>query len=200
MSYDAIKIKSKAFELPDNFNSIQNLIITSKNAWEAIKNRDTTIANSIKKKRFFCVGAKLKRIIEDTGSNVVEVADNASALAEKIYNQYKAESFLFLCGNLRRDELPDLLTKHQVSYIEKIVYHTTFNYQKFNRTFDGILFASPSAVQSFCKVNNIGDSTAFCIGTTTAGEAKKHTKNYMIANHPSIESMIVQAIKTFRKS
>lgn len=201
VSYDAIRIEFKEFELPTQFKTIQNLIITSKNAWQALENkRSGEFKSVIATKRFFCVGEKIKKQIEGAGGNVAETAENAFSLAEKIIQNYKKDQFLFLCGNLRRDELPNLLGKHQVSFQEQIVYQTVPNHQKFNRTFDGILFASPSAVQSYCKVNEIGKSIAFCIGTTTANEAKKYTDNIVIATKPSIENMIVQAIKTFKKS
>ena len=201
VSYDAIRIEFKEFELPTHFKTIQNIIITSKNAWQALKNkRPDEFKSVIATKRFFCVGDKVKNAIEESGGNVLETAENAFSLAEKIIQNHKKDKFLFFCGNLRRDELPNQLSKYHVSFHEQIVYQTLPNHQKFNRTFDGILFASPSAVQSYCKVNEIGKSIAFCIGTTTTNEAKKYTDNIVIATKPSIENMIVQAIKTFIKS
>ena len=91
------------------------------------------------------------------------------------------------------------MNKKTIGFKEITVYKTELNIQEFQQEFDGILFFSPSAVKSFTSKNTIGDSTAFCIGETTAAEAKKHTKNMQIATKPSIENVIVQVVKTLKK-
>ncbi|MBP2834162.1 uroporphyrinogen-III synthase [Aquimarina sp. U1-2] len=190
VEYDAIKI-----ELLDisGIRSIQkNAIFTSKNAVRSIQNSEFRIQNC------FCVGSNTKKLLEENGYKVAEIAQNASDLAEIIIKKYKTESFSFFCGNLRRNELPELLSQHKVHFTEHIVYNTHLNTRKFDRSFDGILFFSPSAVQSYVTENAMGDSIAFCIGNTTASEAKKYTKKVIVANKPTVENVIVRAVKYYK--
>ena len=53
------------------------------------------------------------------------------------------------------------------------------------------MFYSPSTVQSY-KQENIAtdDMIAFCIGETTAKEARKHFNDVRIAKIPTVESVI----------
>ena len=172
---------------------IQNAIFTSKNAVNAIENSGFNI------QACFCVGEKTKKLLEQKGHKVLEVAQNASELGKIISKRYKNDHFCFFCGNLRRNELPSILQENDLSCKEIIVHNTLRKSKKFHRTFDGILFFSPSGVQSYTANNTIGDSVAFCIGTTTASEAKKYTNTIIIASKPTVENLIVQAVKHFDK-
>ena len=189
VEYDAIRIEF--IETSIDY-TIQNAIFTSKNAVKAIQDFGMNISNC------FCVGENTKKLLQEHDLNVVETAQNASDLAKTIIENYKNESFLFLCGNLRRNELPDLLKQNNVDVKEKVVYKTHLKSNKFNRQFDGILFFSPSGIQSYVSENTIGESIVFCIGNTTASEAKKHTENSIVANKPTVENVIVQAVKYFK--
>ncbi|WP_271768540.1 uroporphyrinogen-III synthase [Aquimarina algiphila] len=188
VEYDPIQIELLNVEIKQQ---IQNAIFSSKNAVKAIQNAKINIQNC------FCVGATTKKLLEENGQNVVETAQNAIELAEIIVKKYKSESFLFFCGNLRRDELPEYLNQNNVHLDEQIVYKTHQTAIKFNRSFDGILFFSPSGIQSYVSENSIGESISFCIGSTTASEAKKYTNDIIIANKPTVENVIVQAVKYF---
>ena len=64
------------------------------------------------------------------------------------------------------------------------------NTRKFDDKFDGILFYSPSGIESYLVDNNNFDAVAFCIGFTTAFEAEKHFKKVEVAKLPTIESVI----------
>lgn len=190
VQYDAITIERlEAVQFPDK---VKNVIFTSKNAVRAIQ--DTKIIMH----QCFCVGGTTKRILEENGQKVVEIAQNATELAEIIVKKYKNEDFLFFCGNLRRAELPNILKQHQVQLQEQIVYKTYHNAKHFKTSFDGILFFSPSGVESFMLKNDLSNSMAFCIGNTTANEVRKHTNNSIIANKPTVENVIVQAVKYFK--
>ncbi|EZH72475.1 uroporphyrinogen-III synthase [Aquimarina atlantica] len=191
VEYEAITIELLEITVK---HTIQNAIFTSKNAVKAIKSVGMIISNC------FCVGDNTKKLLEENGLNVVETAQNASDLAKIIIKKYKNDSFLFFCGNLRRDELPDLLKQNNVEVKEQIVYKTQLKSNKFTRSFDGILFFSPSGIQSYTSENKIGKSISFCIGNTTASEAKKHTDNIIVANKPTVENVIVQAVKHFTKN
>ena len=193
VEYDALKIEFLNVKIPLD---CVNYIFTSKNAVKAFLNQ----TKDLNKTKFnaFCVGEKTKSILVENGLKVVAMAEYASELAKNIVKRNQNETFIFLCGNKRRDELLDVLTKHNVQYKEVEVYHTHLNPKGFQRDFDGILFFSPSGVRSYLSENSLGNSTLFCIGETTATEAQKHSKNVIIANKPTVENVLVQAINHFR--
>jgi uroporphyrinogen-III synthase len=61
--------------------------------------------------------------------------------------------------------------------------------------FDGILFFSPSAVESYLTNNKIKNEICFCVGTTTAKTLETYKiKNVVIAEMPTIEEVIVEVI------
>ena len=62
-------------------------------------------------------------------------------------------------------------------------------YGKIDESVEGIMFYSPSTVQSFMQ-NNDASGIAFCIGESTAREAKKHFENVRISKVPTVESVI----------
>ncbi len=190
VEYDAIKIEFLDIKIPFEY---QNYIFTSKNAVKVFLRQ---INESQKKKiQTFCVGEKTKALLEDNGLNVVETAEYATALAAIIVKNYKEETFLFLCGNKRRDVLPVAMTENNIQFKELNVYRTILSPKAFHRDFDGILFFSPSGIQSYLSENTIGNSILFCIGETTAAEAQKHSKNIIVANKPTVENVLVQVIK-----
>ena len=146
----------------------------------------------------FCVGEKTASLLIENNYNVIETAKNASGLAEIIIKNYKSGSFVFFCGDKRREELPRILSENRVDFTEQILYKTTLNSQRFKEEFDGILFFSPSAVQSYIQVNSLKNAIAFCIGNTTANEAKKHTSNIVVSTQTTIEATIDELIRYFK--
>jgi uroporphyrinogen-III synthase len=190
VEYDAIEIKSVDFEAE---GTIQHAIITSQNTVNALVEKKVQIKNC------FCVGEKTKAMLEANGFEVKVMTDYGIELAEIIVKEYADEIFTFFCGNLRRDELPTMLKENNVDFDEVEVYKTILKPKKFERTFDGVLFFSPSAVESFTKENMLENTIAFCIGTTTAAEAEKHTDEIIIATKPTIENVIVQVVKNLNE-
>lgn len=189
VEYDAITIDPVDFEVK---TKIENAIITSQNTVIGLVDKKVQIENC------FCVGEKTKALLEKNGYKVKVMANYGKELAEIIVDEFADEFFTFFCGNLRRDELPELLLENNVSFTEIEVYNTVLKPKKIERTFDGVLFFSPSAVESFTKENTLDNNIAFCIGTTTAAEAEKHKNKIVIANKPTIENVIVQVVKNLK--
>jgi len=173
----------------------KNMIFTSQNAVHYFFNTKNTCIENPTEISTFCVGSKTKAALEKKGVKVIEKAENASDLAKKLSKRYKNDQFSFICGKQRRDELPDMLTSNAIVFEEYHVYDTLLNPITIPRSFDGLLFYSPSAVKSYTSANPIGLQTCFCIGSTTASEASKHTTNTILATTPTIENVIVQAVK-----
>lgn len=99
---------------------------------------------------------------------------------------------------MRRDTIPNAFQKNNIIFEEIEVYQTVLTPHKMDNQVDGILFFSPSAVQSYVMENAITNEICFCIGTTTAAELT--TNNKVIANQPTVENVIIQCINYFNKS
>jgi uroporphyrinogen-III synthase len=190
VEYDAISIKFPDIQI--KALDLENVIFTSKNAVKAIEGK------KIEVKYCFCVGDKTSSFLRRKGYEVVEVAENSKELANILVKKYKHKEFHFFSGNKRRDELPEILKEHNIKFSETRVYETQLNPQKFDSEFDGILFFSPSAVQSFTAENKFKSSTAFCIGETTANEVGKHTNKIIIASRPAIENVIAKVVSNLK--
>ena len=191
---DFISIQNTDFEIE---TTNDYLIFTSQNAVESVL-RNKKIAE-IKTKKCFCVGEKTKAVLEENDFEVIEYSDYAAELASIICNQYAKNSFTFFCGTIRRDVLPDALKLAEIGLDEVVVYETKLTTHKIDFTPDGILFFSPSAVESYLKENKIEDEVCFCIGNTTAEALKYATPNIIIANQPSVESTTMKCIEYYRQ-
>lgn len=189
VEYDAINIEFLDFEVEKGI--IENAIFSSKNTLRAIRTKNIEIKNC------FCVGEKTSAMAKDMGLVVSGTAENSAELANIICTQYNDRTFLFYSGNKRRDEMPEILKENNINFKEITVYKTELKHKKFDSHFDGIMFFSPTGVQSFVKNNKL-DSKAFCIGETTATEARKHTAEVIVANKPAIENVIAKVVSEFR--
>ncbi len=192
VEYDAIAIEFLDFEAP---SKIENAIFTSRNSvYSFFKNEDrsNSILNS------FCVGEKTETILLKNGQNVVKTAQNASELALFIIKNHKNDAFLYFSGTRRRDELPKTLKKANMDVFEVKTYKTELKSMKFDQKWDGILFFSPSGIESFVLENNLANSAVFCIGETTAAAAKKYTNNVIVSNSTTVESVIAKAVMAFK--
>lgn len=191
---DFIKTETIAFDL----NQLQEyLIFTSQNAVHSVLQHPEVA--ELKQKDVFCVGLKTKALLEENGFKVIAYTGYASDLAEIITLVYPKGSYSFFSGNLRKDTLPDALKEVNIPLKEVNVYNTILTPNKINSKADGILFFSPSGVESYLKDNTITAETCFCIGTTTAEALDTITKNIVIANQPTIENTIIQCINHYKQ-
>ncbi|MBC7847499.1 MAG: uroporphyrinogen-III synthase [Flavobacterium sp.] len=188
-----IKTENSDFDL----NGInENLIFTSQNAAQSVFLHPKI--EELKSKNVFCVGIKTKALLEENDFNVVVYVDYASDLAEIITLIYSSESFTFFSGNLRKETLPKALKAAKVNFNEIQVYETTLTPQKIKTPVDGILFFSPSGVESYLKDNKIKNEICFCIGETTAEALDETTRNIIVADQPSVENVIEDVIEEFK--
>lgn len=188
-----IKIENSDFDLK-GIND--NLIFTSQNAAQSILLHPKS--EELKSKNVFCVGIKTKALLEENGFNVDVYVDYASDLAEIITLIYSNESFTFFSGNLRKETLPKALKAAKVNFNEIQVYETTLTPQKIKTAVDGILFFSPSAIESYLAVNKIKNEICFCIGETTAEALDKTTRNIIVADQPTVDNVIEDVIEEYK--
>lgn len=193
---DFISVRSLSVEKQSQINDA--LIFTSQNAVTAVLESENV--EELKRKRVFCVGLKTKALLEANGFQVEAFKSYAEELAEMISLAHSDLSYTFFSGNLRRDILPDKLKEAGIVFNEIEVYETILTPQKNNVKPNGILFYSPSGVESYIKENKITDEMCFCIGNTTAKALETITKNIIIANQPSVENVIIQCINYYKNT
>ncbi len=167
--------------------SIENVVITSQNGVKALLHNYAP--SELLFSNIYCVGRRTKRLIEKKIGKVTHVENSAKELAKFIIKM-RLEEVTYFCGSLKRDELKTILSENNIAINEVEAYRTILNERKFEGSFNGILFYSPSGVESFMNENQPNDAVAFCIGETTATEAKKHFAKVEVAKLPTIESVL----------
>ena len=186
-------------------NKKEYVVFTSSNAVNSLKKYLKDYINPFATNwKIFCLAGKTKIALEENielFGKIVETAENASVLAEKI-TQYKIEEIVFFCGNKRRDELPSILKEAGVKIHEVLVYETSKTPVATTADIDAVIFFSPSAVQSFFSVNQLKEETVcFAIGKTTADKIQNHCENKTVAsNFPSQNDLIKKLLNYFQTS
>lgn len=168
-------------------SSHEHVIITSKNSVNAILNNCP--ADELKFKTIYCVGRRTKKLIEQKIGPVSISAKNAKTLAGKLVEALKGQEISYFCSDIRMDDLPYILSKHNIKVNEIVAYSTKLEAPKLTESIEGVLFYSPSTIESFLK-NNSPTCTAYCIGESTAKEAAKHFEDVRVAKIPTVESVI----------
>lgn len=179
--------------------SLQTTVVfTSMNAVEAVA------ANIIDEQpawKIYCIGFTTTALIRKyfPFSEIVATADNAADLATLIVDGQLSDEVVFFCGDQRREELPEILRKHKIAVNEIIVYQTISLPQKVRKNYIGILFFSPSAVDSFFEMNKVTEHTVFfAIGNTTASSIRKYNNNrILVADEPGKENLVRKMIEYF---
>ena len=140
--------------------------------------------------KIYCVGKKTSFFLEKNGFVVNHFEHYSKALAGFILSQKDLKEVTFFCGNSRLDELPNTLNDHHIKVNEVVVYKTVLNQIEITNPVDGILFFSPSGVQSYLMAKNSVKPKAFCIGTTTALLAANYFSEIVVVDNPTIEDVI----------
>ena len=105
---------------------------------------------------------------------VVFSARNADKLSQYLAENISGQEVTYFCSDLRLDTLPTKLKENNISVNEVEAYKTMYSPVKVDDKVNGVLFYSPSTVESYMKENK-ADKIAFCIGDTTAKEASKYS-------------------------
>ncbi len=194
---DFIKIRFNRIPPKVVKNELENIILTSKNGVESILNSFTK--EELHFKNIYCVGRRTKRLIERKIGKVTHIEKNAQKLAEYLSKKIKGKEATYFCSNLRLDTLPTILAERGVTVNEIEAYKTMYSPVKIEKNVKGILFYSPSTVESYLQ-ENVPNIVAFCIGESTAKEARKHFKDVEVANVPTVESVVELVNLHFAKS
>ena len=174
------------------------VVFTSMNAVEAVANE---LDGHQPDWRIYSIGNTTRQLVKKYFGEkaIAGTAESAAELAELIVEEDNSDDIFFFCGEQRRNELPDILRSNDIDVNEIVVYQTIQVKHKIEKTYHGILFFSPSAVQSFFSNNKVSDQTIlFAIGNTTATEIKKYTNNKIITgDEPSKENLVMEMIRYY---
>ncbi|NQW35392.1 MAG: hydroxymethylbilane synthase [Flavobacteriales bacterium] len=177
--------------------TFKHVVITSQNGVFALLHNFGS--EELQFENIYCVGVRTKLLIEKKLGKVIHAENSAEKLADFLVENIKDdEEITYFCSDIRRDALPKKLTDNNKTLIEVEAYATQNTPSTLNEVFDGVLFFSPSAIESYLSVNNTTDVTAFCIGGTTAETAKGHFKNLKIAQTPTVEKVIELVNETLK--
>ena len=167
--------------------TMKNVIITSKNAVDALL---TNVgANELHFVDIYCVGRKTKRMVEERIGKVKHYEKSAKQLATYLVEYIEGTEVTYFCSNLRMDDLPAILSENNIRVNEVEAYRTKSTPKEVDQSVEGILFFSPSSVESYLE-RNTADKTAYCIGESTAKAARKHFQEVRVAKVPIVESVI----------
>jgi uroporphyrinogen-III synthase len=166
----------------------ETAVFTSVNGVIAVRRWLTTPLPNL---RIYCIGGATHRaVVEAFGERaVVGKAGSAGELAKLIHTREKGDrkKIVFFCGDQRREELP------AIGVTGKMVYRTILTPHRLERTYDGIAFFSPSAVQSFFSVNVISaEIPLFAIGSTTTAAIRGACRNPVFVGKEPDKQMLVE--------
>ena len=140
-------------------------------------------------KNIYCVGRRTKKLIEQKIGTVKHCSKNSKTLAEYLSEFMEGDTLTYFCSDIRIEDLPIILKNNNIVVNEVEVYSTKLEAPSLPENIKGVMFYSPSTIDSFLKMNS-PNCIAYCIGETTAKEAKKYFKKVYTAKIPTIESVI----------
>ncbi|WP_394747855.1 hydroxymethylbilane synthase [Spongiimicrobium salis] len=177
-----IRISEQLLKAP-----LDNVIISSKNAVESLLM--SVPADQLQFKNIYCVGRRTKRMIEQRIGKVTHSENSAKKLAQYLVEYMSGLEATYFCSDIRLDELPDTLAENNLKLTEIETYKTKYAPIALDKGIEAVLFYSPSTVKSYIQKNS-KSIKAFCIGETTATEARKHFAEVEVARIPTVESLI----------
>jgi len=193
VDYNAIRIENQPFSIAEQPNY---WVFSSQNAVRSF------LANITAKqydKPILCVGEKTKSLLEENGQKVIKTAHNMLELVNFIQKTMKNEHFLHICGNRKLADFAAGMQKTGISYTEVTAYHTHLVSRVQTPEPQGLLFYSPSGVESYLQTNSIGASWCFCIGETTATAVRPLTEHLTVSPKPDADLLVAAAATHFRR-
>jgi uroporphyrinogen-III synthase len=172
----------------------RTLVFTSNNAVE-ILHRQYLAGKQLQKPQVCCISGKTKQAVLEAfpDSIIAAAAPYGKELAAAIIQLQSIHEVSFFCGSQRRNDLPDALKNAGITVHEYVVYETVATPVVAAEDYDGVMFFSPSAVNSYFSVNTLPPATVcFAIGHTTAAVVKEHTGNKIITSAGTDEQSMVQ--------
>jgi len=164
-------------------------VFTSRSAVEAVKSIPLS-------KKIYAIG---KQTAEGLSNTILPQKSTATDLA-KLIIENNEKKVIFICGNKRREDLPEYLKSFNVEVKEVHVYQTINLNKTLNlHSVDGLAFMSPSAVYSLSENNGFNGLPCFAIGPTTAQALKNEGQDCIISNNTDARSIVEVAREYFNR-
>lgn len=199
-NYDKESILNEILLLSDGIDAFA---FTSQNAVKALLPlfSEPQFYSLLKTKMVFATGKKTTQTLDTQGIRLTRPPSNdVESLAKLIKNNGSVKMVVYFKGNLSLDILKTVLTNNDIEVIEKTIYHTSLTSEKIKDlgTFNGIVFYSPSAVESFLRSNQIDKNIpVFCIGDTTGTYLKNLITNEIIQPSEPESELLINRISNF---
>jgi len=178
---DFIKIRFNRIAPKKVKNQLENVVFTTKNGVEAVLNSFTS--DELNFKNIYCIGRRTKRFIEKNIGKVVHVERNQEKLENYLSKELKGKTITHFCSDV------EIASENNFATQQIEAYKILFSPSKIADATDGVLFYTALTVQSYLEQNE-ASRIAFCIGESTAKEARKSFKTVKVANLPTVESLI----------
>lgn len=187
-----IPILSVHFFTPEiNFNLYTGIIITSKQAAQALKH----YSPNWDQLQVICVGEATASAVEALGARFVQTADGYGMSITEVLSQHQGK-WLYLRPKMIASSWPSYARELGITVDEVIIYETRCNedMQKIEIAKNGVLiFTSPSSIECFCKRADILPThDVVVIGTTTQNALPPEIKS-TISAQTSLISCIEKA-------
>ncbi len=145
-------------------------------------------------------GATLQAVQQQlAGMPLLETAPDAGILALKLVRRDHLHEVVFCCGDLSLPVLRQTLESGGVRVHEVVAYRTSLTPVRVTSPYDGILFFSPSAVESYFSLNPAppANTVFFTIGRTTAAALSAYPNSLRVAASPHPGAVINEVIHYF---
>lgn len=193
VDYNAIRIDYQPFSIDEQPNY---WVFSSQNAVGSFLANPTAKQHH---KPIVCVGEKTKSILEENGQKVIKTVENMQELVIFIQKNMKNEHFLHICGNRKLPHFAKGMQAASILYDEVTAYKTHLVSRTQTTEPQGVLFYSPSGVESYLLDNQIGDSWCFCIGQTTAAAIRPLTTKITVSPKPDTDILVSAAAMHFKQ-
>ncbi|QZE13918.1 uroporphyrinogen-III synthase [Halosquirtibacter laminarini] len=174
------------------------VVFTSQNAFKYLLSNEDCLG-ILKSRGCIAVGDKTLQLLKKSHVNVIAPSkQNSEGIIELINQHTDIRGITYFCGKRRHPLLESYLKSKHIRYEAIEVYDTIDCEVEIDViNYDIVLFASPSAVDSFFSQYDNIDCDCYAIGPTTAAALYKFTDRVKVANEPSIESMIDLIIENY---
>ena len=170
-----------------NFDKSVPWVFTSQTAVKCMKGSNFP-------EKIYAIGKRTASLLPH--AIIPEIA-TASRLADLI-NDNKEKEVLFICGNKRRMALLNKLKSYGIQLKQEVVYRTEIIKKTVNLdSIDGLVFMSPSSVESLVLNGGFNNLPTFAIGSTTAQALEDNGQQAIISDESSVQSLINTVNKYF---
>jgi len=175
------------------------VVFTSSHAVKAVAGRLEALQQQ-PRWQLYCISEVTARVAARSfaHSTVSAAGSYAREVARRIVEDGVTGEVWFFSGDRRRDTLVEQLTGAGLRVRETVVYRTTLTPHAVRGFFDGILFFSPSGVESYFSRNRPHTRTVmFAIGDTTAGALRAASSHTVVVSPRQEAGALVEAMTDY---